>query len=384
MNNFIYKNPTKIVFGKGSIAGLAELIPADKKILMIYGGGSIKKNGVYDQVTDALKGHSVTEFCGIEPNPLYETCMEAVKIIKEQGIDFLLPVGGGSVIDGTKFIAAASCYGKGDPWDILAKRAEIKEALPLGTVLTLPATGTEMNGNSVISKKSTDEKLAFYSPLVYPEFSILDPESTYSLPVNQLRNGIVDAFVHVMEQYATYDVGSPLQDRQAESVVATLVEVAPRVVDKAEDYDACASFMWCTTQALNGLIGCGVVQDWSTHMIGHELTAFFGLAHAESLAVVLPAMWKHQLKNKKGKLAKLAERVWNVQVGTEDALAEAAIDSTVEFFHSLDMPTSLKDYNVSADDIMKVVDRFEERGTVLGEKQNITFKEVKEILTLCL
>ncbi len=385
MNNFSYHNPTNIVFGKDTISNLPNLIPSDKKIMMIYGGGSIKKNGVYEQVKTALNGRNIIEFSGIEPNPLYETCMEAVKQIKAEKVDFLLPVGGGSVIDGTKFIAAAACYQDGDPWDILTKGGNIiKTALPLGTVLTLPATGTEMNGNSVISRKSSDEKLAFYSPLVYPVFSILDPETIYSLPKNQLRNGIVDAFVHVMEQYATYSVESPLQDRQAEAIVNTLVEVSQRVVTQNNDYQACASFMWSATQALNGLINCGVVQDWATHMIGHELTAFFGLAHAESLAVVMPSLWKHQFDNKQGKLAQLAERVWGINVGSDHAKAEAAIDSTIEFFHSIGMPTSLKDYNVSETDIVKVVDRFEERQTVLGEHSNITYKEVEEILKGCL
>ncbi|MBN2065161.1 MAG: iron-containing alcohol dehydrogenase [Sedimentisphaerales bacterium] len=383
MNNFHYHNPTHIVFGKDTIATLADLIPADKKIILIYGGGSIKKNGVYDQVAAALKGRIAVEFAGIEPNPLYETCMDAVKLIKDKKIDFILAVGGGSVIDGSKFIAAAACY-NGEPWDILAKGGEVKAALPLGTVLTLPATGTEMNGNSVISRKSSDEKLAFYSPKVYPAFSILDPETTYSLPKNQLRNGIVDAFVHVMEQYATYSVETPLQDRQAEAVVNTLVEISGRVLTQEKDYNASASFVWCTTQALNGLINCGVVQDWATHMIGHELTAFFGLAHAESLAIVLPGLWKHQLAHKQDKLAQLGERVWNIKSGSSKEKAQAAIDATVKFFHSVKMPTTLKDYNISAADIQKVVTRFKERGTVLGEHQNITWKEVEEILTLCL
>ncbi len=383
MNNFHYLNPTHIVFGKDTIATVADLIPADKKIILIYGGGSIKKNGVYDQVTASLKGRIAVEFAGIEPNPLYETCMDAVKLIKEKKIDFILAVGGGSVIDGAKFIAAAVSYA-GDPWDILAKGGEIKTALPLGTVLTLPATGTEMNGNSVISRKSSDEKLAFYSPQVYPVFSILDPETTYSLPKNQLRNGIVDAFVHVMEQYATYSVETPLQDRQAEAVVSTLAEIAGRVLAQKKDYNAAASFVWCTTQALNGLINCGAVQDWATHMIGHELTAFFGLAHAESLAVVMPGVWKHQFAHKQEKLAQLGERVWNIKSGSSKEKAQGAIDATVKFFHSVEMPTTLKDYNISASDIQKVVKRMKDRGTVLGEHQNITWKEVEEILTLCL
>jgi len=385
MNNFTFCNPTKIVFGKGSIAQLAELATGYDKILFVYGGGSIKKNGVYDQVTKALAGKAVIEFAGIEPNPLYETCLKAVDIVKQENVDLLLAVGGGSVLDATKFIAAAARYEGEEPWEILTSHGEaVKDALPLGTVLTLPATGSEMNPYSVISRQSTLEKLAFGSPYLYPKFSILDPEVTYSLPKKQLRNGLVDAFVHVVEQYVTYDVNSPLQDRQAEAILRTLVEVADRVLAEQPDYDARANFMWCAASALNGVIGCGTVSDWSTHMIGHELTAFFGLAHAESLAVVLPGVWKHQKENKKQKLAQMARRIWHVTDGDIDSQADAAIEKTVEFFHSVGMPTQLGDYNIAAGDIKKVVDRFEQRGTTLGEHQNIKHQQVGEILSLCL
>jgi NADP-dependent alcohol dehydrogenase len=382
MNNFEYYNPVRVVFGKGTISKVSELIGSDKKIMMLYGGGSIKKNGVYGQVMATLKGRAVVEFAGIEPNPRYETCMKAVELARKEKVDFLLSVGGGSVLDGTKFIAAAIPFGGGDPWQILSSGAEIKAAVPIGAILTLPATGSEMNCFSVISRDSTQEKLAFGNPLVFPVFSILDPETTYSLPVNQLRNGIVDAFVHTMEQYATYSVNSPLQDRQAEAVVRTLIDIAPDVMSKT-DYESRANFMWAATQALNGVIGCGIIQDWSTHMIGHELTAFFGIAHAESLAIVLPGMWKHQFEHKKGKLAQLARRIWHSIDGDTDSQARDAIDKTVEFFHSVSMPTQLSYYNIGKTDIEKVVARFQQRNTAMGEHQAIQAAQVREILQMC-
>jgi len=384
MNNFEYCNPVRVVFGKNTVAKLADLIDPARTILFLYGGGSIKKNGVYEQVKAALKGRKVIEFAGIEPNPRYETCMKAVELARKEKVDFLLSVGGGSVLDGTKFIAGAIPFTGGDPWQILTSGGgALQSALPIGAVLTLPATGSEMNCFSVISRDSTQEKLAFGNPKVYPAFSILDPEITYSLPQNQLRNGIVDAFVHVMEQYATYSINTPLQDRQAEAVVRTLIDVAPDVLNK-KDYDSRANFMWAATHALNGIISCGVVEDWATHMIGHELTAFFGVAHAESLAIVLPGMWQHQFENKKAKLAQLARRIWHVVDGNVDTQARAAIEKTAAFFHSVNMPTCLSHYNISKADIEKVVERFRQRGTTLGEHQAIRADQIREILTLCL
>ncbi len=383
MNNFEFYNPVRIVFGKKTIPTVGKFIPKGKKIMLLYGGGSIKKNGVYDQVLRGLKGRNFVEFSGIEPNPLYETCLRAIEKIKTEKIEFLLSVGGGSVLDATKFIAAAACY-EGDPWGILTTGGiRIKKALPLGDVITLPATGSEMNCGSVISRKETQEKLPFSHPLVYPLFSILDPETTYSLPKKQLRNGLVDAFVHVLEQYATYSVNTPLQDRQAEAVLRTLIDIAPDVIQK-QDYDSRASFMWAAACALNGSLCCGVVEDWTTHSIGHELTAFFGLDHAESLAVVMPALWQHQFENKKDKLAQLARRVWHITSGDRDFQARAALEKSVEFFHSIDMPTRLGDYKITQADTQKIVDRFAKRGSIMGERQNISAPQVEEILKLCL
>ncbi|MEG8947717.1 iron-containing alcohol dehydrogenase [Rosettibacter firmus] len=381
MNNFIYHNPVKIVFGKGSIKELSELIPKESKILMTYGGGSIKKNGVYEQVKSALKDFNVLEFGGIEPNPRYETLMKAVDICKNEKIDFLLSVGGGSVLDGTKFISAAAKYENGDPWDILSKDAEIKDAIPLGDVLTLSATGSEMNMWAVISRESTKEKLAFGHPLVYPKFSILDPETTFSLSEWQTANGIVDAFVHVLEQYMTYPVNALVQDRFAEALLKILIEEGPKAIKNPKDYDTRANIMWAATQALNGNIGVGVPQDWATHSIGHELTAFYGLDHARTLAIVLPGVWKHQKAAKEEKLKQYAKQVWNYE-GSDSV--DKAIEFTEQFFRSLGMKTKLKENGIGEEKFEEIANRFEIRNQKLGEHQNIGKKEVIEILKLCL
>lgn len=378
MNNFVFQNPTSILFGKGMIRELRRRVPRDVPVMLLYGGGSIRKNGVYEQVKQALGDIVPVELGGIEPNPLYETCMKAVEQARAHRVGFLLSVGGGSVLDATKFIAAAVPWNDGedgDPWRILSDNAPVRAALPIGAVLTLPATGSESNGNSVISRRSTQEKLAFGSPLVYPVFSVLDPETTFSLPRRQVRNGVVDAFVHVMEQYATYPAAAPLQDRFCESVVQTLVEVGPVTVERPTDYEPRAAFMWAATMALNGLIGAGVPQDWTTHMIGHELTAFYGVDHAESLAVVMPGLWHHRLQQKREKLESLGQRVFGV------AGAAAAVGATERFFLSLGMPVRLSDYKIDAEDAAKrVSERLRARGAMLGEHRDVSPDDVAAIL----
>lgn len=382
MQNFAFHNPVKILFGKGQIANLPSEIPADAKILLTYGGGSIKTNGVYDQVKTALSGRTVFEFGGIEPNPHLETLMKAVDLVRTENIDFLLAVGGGSVLDGTKFIAAAVPF-VGDPWDILAKKAPITAALPLGTILTLPATGSEMNGASVITKWETREKLAFINPLVLPRFSVLDPETTFSLPPRQIGNGIVDAFTHVMEQYLTYPVNAPLQDRMAESILKTLIEVGPKTLANPTDYEARANLMWCATMALNGLIGVGVPQDWATHMIGHELTALHGLDHAQTLAIVLPSLMQFKQAAKREKLLQYAERVWEITEGDEEQRISTAIAKTKTFFESIGVSTRLSTYGINVKDIPAVSEHLEARGAIaLGEHQDIGSAEVQQILAL--
>jgi NADP-dependent alcohol dehydrogenase len=385
MQNFEFFNPVNIIFGKGQIKKLSKLVPSGTKVMLAYGGGSIFKNGVYDQVKTALEGYDIIEFGGIEPNPHYETLMKAAEIVKKDKIGFILAVGGGSVIDGVKFIAAAALWEGKDPWDFLAQRSKIfvTKAVPLGSVLTLPATGSEMNSTAVVTRFSTREKLAFASYAVMPKFSILDPTVVFSLPEKQVANGVADAFVHVIEQYLTFPVNSPIQDRFAESILVTLIEEGPKVLADRTDYDAAANFMWAATMALNGLIGTGVPQDWATHQIGHELTAFYNIDHARTLAVVLPGIMQVKRDNKREKLLQFGERVWKITSGTADERIDATILKTTAFFESLDIPTKLSAYGIGADFIPVVCNRFKERGIKgIGERGDLTIEQIAEVLTL--
>ncbi|QZT38118.1 iron-containing alcohol dehydrogenase [Halosquirtibacter xylanolyticus] len=383
MKNFSFHNSVNIVFGKGQISKLNSLIDKKSKVMMLYGGGSIKKNGVYDQVMTALKDHQVIEFSGIEPNPVYETLMKAVEIIRQEKVDFLLAVGGGSVLDGTKFISSAVNF-KGYTWDIMSKNAPLTEpTLPIGTVLTLPATGSEMNANFVVTNKDTQEKLGMNKPEVLPQFSILDPEAIYSLPERQISNGIVDSFIHTTEQYLTYPDHGYLQDRQAEGILKTLVEIGPKYLNDKTNYDLASNFMWCATNALNGLIGVGVPQDWVTHMIGHELTAFYGVDHGQSLAVVLPGVLEVKRAEKAAKLVQYAERVWGIQEEDENKKIDLAIQKTIDFFESLGVKTRLSDYGINSDKFNDIKSRFERRGmTAIGERGTFTPDDVVKVLEL--
>jgi len=383
MLNFELQNPTKILFGKGQIATIAKEIPANARVLMTYGGGSIKTNGVYEQVIEALKGHEVVEFSGIEPNPTYETLMKAVEIIRTQKLDYVLAVGGGSVIDGTKFIVAAVDF-EGEPWDILAKSIRTTKAMPFGTVLTLPATGSEMNSGAVVTRVATQEKLSMGGPGLFPKFSVLDPEVIKSIPERQLRNGIVDAYTHVLEQYMTYPANAWLQDRFAESILQTLIEVAPKILANPSNYEAAANFMWSCTMALNGLIQKGVPTDWATHMIGHELTALYNIDHAMTLAIIFPNLYRNRFDNKKEKLAQYGERVWNITEGTTEEKAHAAIERTVAWLHELGVKTRLSEYTSDYAHTGEFIEkRFTERGWKgLGERRDITPEVVKEIVEM--
>lgn len=384
MYNFEYKNPTKILFGKGQIENLSNELPQDAKILLLYGGGSIKKNGVYDQVMNALSERNVIEFGGIPPNPEYSVLMEALKVIKKEKIDYLLAVGGGSVLDGTKFLSAAAYFEGDDPWDILSKGAAVKKGMPFGTVLTLPATGSEMNSALVITREETKEKLSTGGPIYFPQFSILDPEVVKSIPQRQLANGIADAFMHVLEQYMTYPIGAMIQDRFAESILQSLIEVAPDIMKDPSDYNAAANYMWSCTVALNGLIGKGVPEDWTVHMMGHEITALFGIDHARTLSIIAPNHYRYNFESKKDKLAQYAERVWKVTEGTIDEKAKAGIEKTEAFFHSLDIKTKLSEYtNEYAGTAESIAQRFKERGWVeLGENKSLNPEDVSKIIEL--
>ncbi|ADD68195.1 iron-containing alcohol dehydrogenase [Denitrovibrio acetiphilus DSM 12809] len=390
MNNFVFCNPTKIVFGKGQVQQLNSLIPENAKVLITYGGGSIFKNGVMNAVKEELakSDRKVFEFGGIEPNPKFETLMKAVEIVRKEGIDFLLAVGGGSVMDGTKFIAitapAKEFYGKEE--ELLyfgAKGTPVKNVLPLGTVATLPATGSEMNNGGVVTKGT--DKMPVFNAGTFPVFSILDPEYTYSLPATQVANGVVDTFVHTVEQYVTYPVDGRFQDRTSEGILQTLIEIGSKTIEDPKDYDSRANLVWCSTMALNGLIGSGVPQDWSVHMIGHEMTALYGIDHAKTLAVVLPAMWRVRKDQKREKLLQYGERIFGITSGSEDERIEAAIVKTEEFFNSLGIKTRLSDYGLKSADIKDILANLEKHKMLaLSERGDVDLKVSEQVLKTAL
>ena len=384
MNNFNLYNPTKIIFGKDEINKLSEEIPSDAKVLILYGGGSIKKNGIYEQVKNAVTSYVVHEFAGIPANPEYSVLLKALQVIKENNIDFLLAVVGGSVIDGTKFLSSAALFEGDEPWDILKNKIVTKEGMPFGTVLTLPATGSEMNSGAVVARSETKEKFAMGGPGLFPKFSILDPTVINSIPKRQLENGLADAFTHVLEQYMTYPIGANLQDRFAESILINIIETAPRILSAQTDYKAQCEFMWSCTMALNGLIQKGVPNDWAIHAMGHELTALYGIDHARTLAILTKQHYTYNIESKKDKLAQYAERVWGLKSDSKTDLAEQAIEKTNEFFHSIGIDTKLseytKDYKGTAEEIRK---RFEDRSwTGIGEKGALTPVDVEKIVEM--
>ena len=384
MNNFDFYNPTHIVFGKDRIKELSNLVPNDSRVLILYGGGSVKRFGTLERVKEALGDRSVFEFSGIEPNPKYETLIKAVDLIKKEKIDFLLAVGGGSVIDGTKFISLACNY-DGDLTDVLLREVsgKIKKALPIGVVLTLPATGSEMNSGGVITYDKG--KFVIGNPLVFPKFSILEPEITFTLPKTQVANGVVDTFIHVVEQYVTYPVDARFQDRTAEGILKTLIEIGKDTIENPNDYDLRANLVLCATMGLNGLIAMGVPEDWSTHMIGHELTALYGIDHGKTLAIVQPASWSVRKKEKKEKLLQYADRVFNIKDGDEDSRIEMAISKTKEFFESLGVKTKLSDYGLDEKNIDEVINSLQKHGlTNLGENGDVTLEVSREILNKAL
>ncbi len=384
MNNFQFKNPTKILFGKKQISNLTREIPKSAKILLLFGGGSIKKNGIYEQVITALSTFEIVEFGGIPANPEFTVLMDALKVIKDEKITFLLAVGGGSVIDGTKFLSAAALYKGDNPWNILKNSERTLEGMPFGTVLTLPATGSEMNSGAVITRRETKEKLVMGGPGLFPVFSILDPEVVKSIPQRQIANGLADAFTHVLEQYMTYSVDAKLQDRFAESILQTLVETAPTILKDTSDYNAAANFMWSCTMALNGLIQQGVPSDWAIHMMGHELTALYGIDHARTLAIIAESHYKYNLESKKDKLAQYAERVWKVTEGTIEEKALIGIKKTTAFYQSLGIKTTLSEYTENYKGTAEIISkRFTERGWKgLGEHGKITPSDVEKIVEM--
>ncbi|MBZ7446991.1 iron-containing alcohol dehydrogenase [Klebsiella michiganensis] len=385
MQDFIYHNPVKILFGHDQIPALAQEVPQDKKVMIVYGGGSVIKHGILQRVKGSLKNTLVFEFGGVEPNPHYETLMKAVEIVKAEKIDFLLAVGGGSVIDGTKFIAAAALY-ENDPWEIITSYGSVvKQALPFGCVLTLAATGSEMNNTAVINRATTQDKLFFASPCVMPQFSVLEPEITYTLPERQTANGVVDAFVHILEQYITYPVNAKVQDRLAEGLLNTLKEEGPTALKNPQDYDARANIMWAATMALNGMLSAGVPTDWASHLIGQEITALYGIDHARTLAIVMPALWRYCKNEKSEKLAQYGARVWNIPESDTEKMADEAINATVAFFEQLGIKTRLSDYDLGDEAIAEVIRKLKEHGHIaLGEHGKITAREAEALLKMAL
>ena len=382
MNNFTLHTPTKILFGQGQIAQLREQLPSDARVMITYGGGSVVRSGLLEQIRSELAGMTLFEFGGIEPNPAYETLMGAVALARAERVDFLLAVGGGSVLDGAKFIAAAAHYDLAkEPWHILETvGSEVRSAIPLGSVLTLPATGSEMNMGAVITRRSSGDKVHFFSPLVMPRFAVLDPVLTYTLPERQVANGVVDAFVHTVEQYLTYPVNAKVQDRFAEGLLLTLIEEGPKALAEPHNYEVRANIMWSATMALNGLIGAGVPQDWATHMLGHELTALHGLDHAQTLAAVLPALLQAKRKQKHAKLLQYAERVWGLRSGSEAERIDDAIAATRDFFERMGVKTRLRDYGLKDLGIDTLIGKLGEHGmTRLGEHSDIDLVQSQHI-----
>ena len=379
MKNFIFQNPTKLVFGKGQIARLNELIPAEVNLMITYGGGSVTRNGIYDQVKAALKGRKFIEFWGIEPNPHVETLRRAIEVGKNENINYLLAVGGGSVLDGTKLIAAGIASDE-DAWDIVLKGVAEKQ-IPFASVLTVPATGSEMNGGAVVTRAETREKFAFGGD--YPQFSILDPEVTYSLSRHQVACGLADAYTHVLEQYLTTPEQSRLMDRWAEGVLLSIMEIAPKIKENPCDYDLMADYMLAATLALNDFIRMGISQDWATHQIGHELTALHGTTHGHSLAIVMPGTLRVLKEQKHEKLLQYGERVFGITGGSEPERVDKAIEKTEEFYRSLGLTTRLSEENIGNETIETIAKRFNDRGVAFGENQNVTGDVAREILLAC-
>ncbi|MEE4246080.1 MAG: iron-containing alcohol dehydrogenase [Kangiellaceae bacterium] len=381
MLDFDYYNPTRIVFGENRLGELDKLVPQGAKVLVLYGGGSVKRNGALEQVKAGLGDREVIEFGGIEPNPQFTTLMKAVAVAQQENVDFLLAVGGGSVMDGTKFIALATKQ-ESDHEKLLFNGfgpAPVKEALPLGCVATLPATGSEMNMGAVVT--FNDQKYPVMSPLTFPKFSFLDPAFTRTLPKEQIANGIADAFVHVVEQYLTYPVNAKVQDRISEGLLMTLIEEGPTTYANNDDLDARKNFMWTATMALNGTIGSGVPQDWATHMIGHEMTAMYGIAHGRTLAIILPYMLRERKEQKREKLLQFAERVWKITDGSDDEKIDLAIDKTEAFFNRLDIVTKLSHYNIDDDGIESLIANMRKMGlTKLSERGDLDLDCVRRIL----
>lgn len=385
MRNFEHYNPTRIIFGTEQLPKLPQMITQStegKNILIAFGGGSISKSGLLDQIKKELNEFNVYEFGGIEANPQFSTLMQGVEFARKNSIDLILAVGGGSVIDGVKFMSGAFYY-EGDPWDVLDRKenCNFTRALPFGTILTLPATGSEANSGAVISRDEVKQKRTMGGPMFFPKFSFCNPEQVATLPQRQIANGIIDSYMHTLEQYLTFSVGNYLQERQAEGILQTLIQIAPELMKDPSNYTMAANLMWCATHALNGNLRCGVPTDWCTHMIGHELTAIYGIDHARTLAIIAPRLFENQLHNKREMLAQYGRRVLDLK-GSDEEVAKNAIIETEKFFHSLNVKTKISDYSTDTDHLAELIQkRFVERGWVqMGERSAITPQDVYSIV----
>ncbi|MGF9765417.1 iron-containing alcohol dehydrogenase [Bacillus albus] len=361
MQNFVFRNPTKLIFGKGQLEQLKAEIPQfGKKVLLVYGGGSIKRNGIYDNVLSILKdiNAEVFELTGVEPNPRVSTVKKGIQICKENGVEFILAVGGGSVIDCTKAIAAGSKY-DGDVWDIVTKKAFASEALPFGTVLTLAATGSEMNAGSVITNWETNEKYGWGSPVTFPQFSILDPVHTESVPRNQTIYGMVDIMSHVLEQYFHHGTNTELQDRYCESVLKTVIETAPKLLSDLESYEHRETILYCGTMALNGILAMGVKGDWATHNIEHAVSAVHDIPHGGGLAILFPNWMKHVVDENVSRFKQFAIRVFDVETDgkTDREIALEGIEALRQFWTSIEAPVTLADYAIGENEIDVMADK---------------------------
>jgi NADP-dependent alcohol dehydrogenase len=374
-------NPTDIRFGQGQIASLRELVPVGARVLLVYGGGSIKQNGVYEQIKAALRAVDVTEFGGVEVNPVYETLQRASLTGRNAKVDFVLGVGGGSVIDASKFLAAMIASGEDDPWDRLVASGEGIEPLPNGAVLTLPATGSESNPTSVISHHGRRLKLPVAMQSMRPRFAIMDPTTMLSLSRRQLENGVVDSFIHTLEQYLTLPVNAPVQFGYSETLLEVLLHWGPILVEQRSE-EACENVMWAANQALNGLIGAGVPQDWSTHYIGHAITALHGIDHARTLTMIMPTLLRYKKPQKLAMLARYGRRVWKIDDADDARVADLAIAKTEDFMRQMGCPVRISDAGIAIDGDELVAHLEQAKHTRLGESGDIHPDDVRKILRL--
>jgi NADP-dependent alcohol dehydrogenase len=383
MRKFRLYNPTDIRFGEGQIEALNELLPADARVLLLYGGGSIKANGVYQAVLAGLDGRFVCEFEGVEPNPVYETLQKAAGVVKDKALDYIIGVGGGSVIDAAKFLAYLATSNADDPWDDLVSGRFPERMIPVGAILTLPATGSESNAVSVITNRTRRLKIPFASESARPAFAILDPTAMRSLDRRQLENGVVDAMTHVLEQYMTYQQNAPIQYGYAETLMRVLVEWGPKLVDEPSD-EARENVMFAANQALNGFLGAGLPQDWSTHMIGHAITAIYDIDHARTLSTIMPSVMRLRIGPKRAMLARLARNVFLSAEISDEKAADFAISRLEQFFARMGCPVKLREYGVAvdADEIADHLERASQ--TALGEHADIDPQTVREIIALAM